>query len=226
MSSPSALIKVNYLVIRLLHFGSVLGDLQEGNGCASRCQLPLSLVPIPVFPSTKLAFLCAFASKFFPMVVRRGSMLVVSSRWRPLMMTLAHSPAYRRSDQQYLCRGAQKCHKASSGRACWQRLTKTRTKKPCKRSRTQKSRVQEAAHKEAVYKKSGTKKPCTKKTVHGEECARDGNRTRTDISAHRILSPACLPIPPLEQCKFRLEGQRYYFLSSYEPFLIYFCNLV
>ena len=29
-------------------------------------------------------------------------------------------------------------------------------------------------------------------------CARDGNRTRTDIAAHRILSPACLPIPPLE----------------------------
>lgn len=26
--------------------------------------------------------------------------------------------------------------------------------------------------------------------------ARDGNRTRTDITAHRILSPACLPIPP------------------------------
>ena len=26
--------------------------------------------------------------------------------------------------------------------------------------------------------------------------ASDGNRTRTDISAHGILSPACLPIPP------------------------------
>ena len=37
MSSPSALIKVNYLVIRYLHFGSVLGDLQEGNGCAFLC---------------------------------------------------------------------------------------------------------------------------------------------------------------------------------------------
>lgn len=136
-----------------------------------------------------------------------------------------------RTGQQYLCRGAQECREASSGRACWQRLTKTRTKKSCKRSR-----AKEAAHKKAVYKKPHTKKPCirsreqkkpcTKKTVHGEECARDGNRTRTDISAHRILSPACLPIPPLEQCKFRLEGQRYYFLSSYEPFLIYFCNLV
>ena len=152
MSSPSALIKVNCLVMRYLHFGSVRGDLQEGNGCASRCQLPLSLVPIPTFRAQNWHF-CALLPASF-------------SRWWFL--------------------GAP-------------------------------SRAQ---------KKSGTKKPCTKKTVHGEECARDGNRTRTDISAHRILSPACLPIPPLEQCKFRLEGQRYYFLSSYEPFLIYFCNLV
>ena len=53
MSSPSALIKVNYLVMRYLHFGSVRGDLQEGNGCASRCQFPL-------FPSTKSGFLCFF----------------------------------------------------------------------------------------------------------------------------------------------------------------------
>ena len=60
MSSPSALIKVNYLVIRYLHFGSVRGDLQEGNGCASRCQLPLFPVPIPVSPSTKSGFLCFF----------------------------------------------------------------------------------------------------------------------------------------------------------------------
>ena len=111
----------------------------------------------------------------------------------------------------------QGCHEALSGRACWRRLTKTRTKK---------SRTKKPGTKKPRTKKSGTKKPCTKKTVHGGECARDGNRTRTDISAHRILSPACLPIPPLEQCKFRLEGQRYYFLSSYEPFLIYFCNLV
>ena len=58
LSSPSALIKVNYLVIRHLHFESVLGDLQEGNGCASRCQLPLSLVPIPTFRAQNWGF-CA-----------------------------------------------------------------------------------------------------------------------------------------------------------------------
>ena len=61
MSSPSALIKVNYLVMRCLHFGSVRGDLQEDHGCASRCQLPLFPVPIPILSSTKSAFLCAFS---------------------------------------------------------------------------------------------------------------------------------------------------------------------
>ena len=59
MSSPSALIKVNYLVMRCLHFGSVLGDLQEGHGCASRCQFPLFPVPIPILSSTKSGLLCA-----------------------------------------------------------------------------------------------------------------------------------------------------------------------
>ena len=60
MSSPSAASKVNCLVMWYLHFRSVRGDLQEGNGCASRCQLPLFPMPIPLFPSTKSAFLCAF----------------------------------------------------------------------------------------------------------------------------------------------------------------------
>ena len=53
MCSPSTLIKIKYLVMRYLHFRSVRGDLQEGNGCASRCQFPL-------FPSTKSGFLCSF----------------------------------------------------------------------------------------------------------------------------------------------------------------------
>ena len=198
--------------------------------------MPITSLPgaNPHFPSTKLAFLCAFASKFFPMVVLRGSLQGTQCRVPRGAATLPHRlplrfipPAALRLRALPIHEGhgrprsvrkssrlREKClftelllHEASSGRACWQRLTKPRAKKP-------------------GSKKSGTKKPCTKKTVHGGECARDGNRTRTDISAHRILSPACLPIPPLEQCKFRLEGQRYYFLSSYEPFLIYFCNLV
>ena len=60
MSSPSAASKVNCLVMRYLYFRSVRGDLQEGNGCVSRCQIPLFPVPIPVSASTKSAFLCAF----------------------------------------------------------------------------------------------------------------------------------------------------------------------
>ncbi len=60
MISPSALIKVNYQVMRYLHLGSVRGDLQEGHDYASRCQFPLFLCRSPFFPSTKSGFLCAF----------------------------------------------------------------------------------------------------------------------------------------------------------------------
>ena len=63
---PRTAMKVNYLVMRHLHFGSVRGDLQEGNvydkrlcGCASRCQFPLFPVPIPTLSSTNSGFLCA-----------------------------------------------------------------------------------------------------------------------------------------------------------------------
>ena len=41
MSSPSALLKVNYLVMRYLHFESLRGDLQEGHFYDSRCHLPI-----------------------------------------------------------------------------------------------------------------------------------------------------------------------------------------
>ena len=68
MSSPSVLLKVNYLVMRYLYYRGVRGDLQEDHvydkrlcGYASRCQIPLSLLPIPFLPSTKSGFLCAFA---------------------------------------------------------------------------------------------------------------------------------------------------------------------
>ena len=47
MSSPSELLKVNYLVMKHLHFESVRGDLQEGNGYASRCQFLLFLCRFP-----------------------------------------------------------------------------------------------------------------------------------------------------------------------------------
>ena len=61
LSSSSTSTKVNRLVIKCLHFWSVRGDLQEGHGCASRCQLPIFPMPIPIISSTKSGFLCAFA---------------------------------------------------------------------------------------------------------------------------------------------------------------------
>ena len=56
MSSPSALLKVNYLVLRCLHFESLRGELQEGHFYASRCQFP-------VCSSTKMAILCSGSPK-------------------------------------------------------------------------------------------------------------------------------------------------------------------
>ena len=53
LSSPSTRLKVNHLCIRCLCFGGVRGDLQEGHFYDSRCHLP-------IFPSTKSRFLCAF----------------------------------------------------------------------------------------------------------------------------------------------------------------------
>ena len=61
MSSPSALLKVNYLVMKYLHFGSVRGDLQEGHVYDKRLCGDASRFQFPLFPSTKSGFLCAFA---------------------------------------------------------------------------------------------------------------------------------------------------------------------
>ena len=58
LCSPSTALKVNCLVIRHLYFRSVRGDLQEGHGCASRCQFLLFLCRSPFFQSTKSGFLC------------------------------------------------------------------------------------------------------------------------------------------------------------------------
>ena len=61
LCSPSTDAKVSRLIMRYLRFWSVRGDLQEGHGCASRCQLPIFPMPIPIISSTKSGFLCAFA---------------------------------------------------------------------------------------------------------------------------------------------------------------------
>ena len=65
LSSPSTRLKVNRLCIRCLCFGGVRGDLQEGHGCAFRCQYLLFPLPIPFFPSTKSRFLCASVISWF-----------------------------------------------------------------------------------------------------------------------------------------------------------------
>ena len=83
MSSPSALTKVNYLAIRHLHFESVLGDLQEGNGCASRCQLPLSLVPIPTFRAQNWGFCALLPVSFSRLCFLWAPLSAASSRWLP-----------------------------------------------------------------------------------------------------------------------------------------------
>src|SRR5699024_10957729 len=57
----------------------------------------------------------------------------------------------------------------------------------------------------------GTKKGRRKR----RPCTRSGNRTRTTIAGNRILSPACLPIPPSEPLPFG-ERRR----QKYENFTI------
>ena len=56
LCSPSTTAKVNCLAMRYLHFGSVLGDLQEGYFFASRCHLSRC-------SSTKMPFLCSKSPK-------------------------------------------------------------------------------------------------------------------------------------------------------------------
>ena len=60
MCSPSTALKVNCLIIRYLYFGSVRGDLQEGNVYAKRLRDYASRCQFPHFPSTISRFLCAF----------------------------------------------------------------------------------------------------------------------------------------------------------------------
>ena len=54
----------------------------------------------------------------------------------------------------------------------------------------------------STYKKRSMqqKKSLSELLPRGIRCASDGNRTRTAIAGHGILSPACLPIPPPKQC--------------------------
>ena len=46
-------------------------------------------------------------------------------------------------------------------------------------------------------------------------CTRDGSWTRTDITIHRILSPACLPVPPPGRVSVILTLNWHYFNCLY-----------
>ena len=49
---------------------------------------------------------------------------------------------------------------------------------------------------------------------------RNRGRTGTGITAHRILSPACLPIPPSEPHNLRKDGakvQFYFYITKHSP---------
>ena len=54
------------------------------------------------------------------------------------------------------------------------------------------------AHNELILKEKGLLKieQPIRKIRRIPACAPDGSRTRTTVSGHRILSPACLPVPP------------------------------
>ena len=63
MSSPSALLKVNYLVIRHLHFRNTRGDLQEGHVYAKRLRGYTFRSHFSLCSSTKMPILCSKCPK-------------------------------------------------------------------------------------------------------------------------------------------------------------------
>ena len=63
MSSPSELLKVNYLVMKHLHFGSVRGDLQEGHVYAKRLRGYTFRSHFSLCSSTKMPILCSKCPK-------------------------------------------------------------------------------------------------------------------------------------------------------------------
>ena len=63
MGSPSALLKVNYLVIRHLHFRNARGDLQEGHVYAKRLRGYTFRSHFALCSSTKMPILCSKSPK-------------------------------------------------------------------------------------------------------------------------------------------------------------------
>ena len=218
MSSPSALTKVNYLVIRHLHFESVLGDLQEGNGCASRCQLPLSLVPIPTFRAQNWHF-CALLpvsfSRWWFLGAPSRALSAESPAERQLCCSdtrksvgpsapIAYAASVSPPNETAACRGAQ-VPRSIIGRKLLAEVSRSIIARKLlagvPRSIFGKSLLaetdqnphkeavyKEAAHKETVYKKPGSKKSGTKNRAQRKLCTEE-SVLETGIEPVRTFLP-------------------------------------
>ena len=94
-----------------------ISSLPGANPCLSEYKIGVFVrfwgqnPPFSVLSSTKSGFLCAFASKFFPIMFFMGSLSAASSRWLFAAAPLPVAAMPRRSLQQHLCHGAPASYK-------------------------------------------------------------------------------------------------------------------
>ena len=201
MSSPSALTKVNYLVIRHLHFESVLGDLQEGNGCASRCQLPLSLVPIPTFRAQNWGF-CALLpvsfSRWWFLGAPSRALSAESPAERQLCCSytrksigpsapIAYATSLSPPNETAACRGAQ-VPRSIIGRKLLARVPRSIFGKSLL-AETDQNTHKEFAHKEAGHKETAHKKVGHKKNRAQRKLCTEESVLETGIEPVRTFLP-------------------------------------
>ena len=149
MSSPSALIKVNYLVIRYLHFWSVRGDLQEGHDYASWCQSPL-------FPSTKSAFLCSSYRRRLRGCWPGGGKCRL---WEEKSAHILGLCAFTNLSCCSECRSTRSASPPSAGQETKSRGSKAGERKPGNESLGTKSRGTKAGERRAGERKPGHEEP-------------------------------------------------------------------
>ena len=182
----------------------MLGDLQEGNGCASRCQLPLSLVPIPTFRAQNWHF-CALLPVSFSRWWFLGAPSRALSAESPVERQLCCSDT-RKSispsapiayaafasppNEAAACRGAQ-VPRSIIGRKLLAEVSRSiigrKLLAGVPRSIIGKSLLAETdqnPHKEAEHKKVGNKK-----TVHKENCARRRVCSRRESNPYGHFCP-------------------------------------
>ena len=197
----------------------MLGDLQEGNGCASRCQLPLSLVPIPTFRAQNwhfCALLPASFSRWWFLGAPSRALSAESPAERQLCCSdtrksigpsapIAYATSVSPPNETAACRGAQ-VPRSIIGRKLLAEVSRSiigrKLLAGVLRSIFGKSLLAETdqnQHKEAVYKETAHKKPCTrswaqkksgtKKTVHKENCARRRVCSRRESNPYGHFCP-------------------------------------